>query len=629
MSQKFFLDEAIFEEHLFKKKEASQQLLDLITLQSKKQVNCYILRATLTKIYNIDNEKGNKIGSLFQDIFGVINSFDEIKNDPGLEAILSEGLPSKGVSESTQIRQYQLATFLDGLELVNPEISAETLDVTEDVTETSKDTVEKDNQDFGDLLVRSQSATSGIWHFAVIGMLFSLKSIVDSEVERWENEIKSQEKSTYFSFPFRDISGTYSRTFPEINEDRKNFIPDLFGGSEFTARVDSVATFSQEYLYLLSSLSETAGGEIRKEVTPSDDSSSQDSNLENSKVLDAVEKSILGSNSSEFLVALRDQNIPTHSDVRKEFLLEKSVEISKVSSSPEVISEATSFVSDDLVEETSDQEFFASLAKDSEELELGAESSEPAIVTKDIESSGSQVKDVPQSEPSQIVEPTDLLEDPQLVEIPNLFDIPKPGEGLDFLDEPELVGESDPLDKPEPPIPTDDDAFDPIIAEPKLIVTESFLRVSEVQSQFSVKVIADREAAFDNLVGLFTVEDENGTVKDSLTGRKFLPGDWGYREAALSNRLGQEFSVGLNGSQIESTLVFSQDSIFGFYIVADGVNNQLQDGSFTSDSSIYFSFSSANSGNTKHVILSDSQALGFEDDRNGDQDFNDIKLHFY
>ena len=126
-----------------------------------------------------------------------------------------------------------------------------------------------------------------------------------------------------------------------------------------------------------------------------------------------------------------------------------------------------------------------------------------------------------------------------------------------------------------------------------------------------------REAAFDNIIGFYDTVDANGGVIDSVTGITLLPGDTGYREAALANQIDVTLS-GENGQEVTATATLEAGGFLGTFLVADG--------DFNGD--IFFSFGAANGGDD-HVRQLGDNTIGFEDLAGlGDADFNDVIVEF-
>jgi Domain of unknown function (DUF4114) len=138
----------------------------------------------------------------------------------------------------------------------------------------------------------------------------------------------------------------------------------------------------------------------------------------------------------------------------------------------------------------------------------------------------------------------------------------------------------------------------------------------KVNATFTV----NREAAYDNFVGFYQVTDETGTI--NVNGTSYKPGDSGYTEAAINNRVAG--LTGTNQVTITSNGKFNSNAIFAPFIIANGDPSTY----INRGSSVYFSFLGANPTSDKqvdHIRLLGNNTFGFEDLANGgDQDFNDI-----
>ncbi|NET54561.1 MAG: DUF4114 domain-containing protein, partial [Merismopedia sp. SIO2A8] len=135
-------------------------------------------------------------------------------------------------------------------------------------------------------------------------------------------------------------------------------------------------------------------------------------------------------------------------------------------------------------------------------------------------------------------------------------------------------------------------------------------------------------AAFNNSVGLYTVQNEQGTVIDPLTNQLINPGEAGYAEAAI--RIGQNL---LEASRDETGSVQLGGAIYAPFIIADGTteqflsNNPNNQGEGEEAPLAYFAYLGANPDGVDHVRLLGDNLFGFEDlFSGGDQDYNDIIL---
>ncbi|MGF1538944.1 MAG: DUF4114 domain-containing protein [Pleurocapsa sp.] len=148
-----------------------------------------------------------------------------------------------------------------------------------------------------------------------------------------------------------------------------------------------------------------------------------------------------------------------------------------------------------------------------------------------------------------------------------------------------------------------------------------------------------READFDNIVDFYVVDDD-GNALDRLTGEMVEPGEEGYLEAALSTRLGLDFSVD-NGE----TAIFKGEELPGGgnyvpMIVVQGTFEQLEDDDSSNDPNVYFPYAEANADGGEYLRSLTSMGMGgmkfgFEDlDLNerqvaGEPDFDDLMFEVF
>lgn len=134
------------------------------------------------------------------------------------------------------------------------------------------------------------------------------------------------------------------------------------------------------------------------------------------------------------------------------------------------------------------------------------------------------------------------------------------------------------------------------------------------------------DAVYKNAVGLYVVQNEQGTVIDSLSGEAINPGDPGYAEAALGQRVS-----GVDLREFTDTLVTQLDGnlLLAPYIIADGTveefltqnpGNQPGQGMHA-----YFAYLGANPDGVQHLRRLGTNQFEFEDLwGGGDNDFNDM-----
>ncbi len=148
---------------------------------------------------------------------------------------------------------------------------------------------------------------------------------------------------------------------------------------------------------------------------------------------------------------------------------------------------------------------------------------------------------------------------------------------------------------------------------------------------FTVDVF--REAAFDNIVGIYSL--------DALTGENLTPGADGfdsedYINAALDNRATDVLTVGQGNGAIDAPdITLSGGSKYGVFIITDvkledeGTVEEALDDARNGNLDIYFPFLGANSDEVSHLKLLGDNVIGIEDlNGGGDQDFNDVIFNF-
>jgi RHS repeat-associated protein len=151
--------------------------------------------------------------------------------------------------------------------------------------------------------------------------------------------------------------------------------------------------------------------------------------------------------------------------------------------------------------------------------------------------------------------------------------------------------------------------------------------LSSVDSTKTVQAtfVVNREAAYNNFVGFYKITDSQGTITDPLTGLSLKPGDTGYTEAAIKNRVAGIDLQAANQSTATINGTFQGGSIFAPFIIANGSVNQLLDADKSNDPSVYFAYLGANSDGVDHIRLLANNTFGFEDlPSGGDFDYNDI-----
>ncbi|MBW4449774.1 MAG: DUF4114 domain-containing protein [Spirirestis rafaelensis WJT71-NPBG6] len=140
------------------------------------------------------------------------------------------------------------------------------------------------------------------------------------------------------------------------------------------------------------------------------------------------------------------------------------------------------------------------------------------------------------------------------------------------------------------------------------------------------------EAAYNNSVGLYKVENAQGTIIDQLTGNQLNPGDANYAQVALrQSELNSELGSNRSASGLQQ---LDGGAIYAPYLIANGTrdrflssnpSNQTAQGRDGQVPLAYFAFQGANPDQVDHIRQLGNNTFGFEDTfGGGDRDFNDI-----
>jgi hypothetical protein len=133
-----------------------------------------------------------------------------------------------------------------------------------------------------------------------------------------------------------------------------------------------------------------------------------------------------------------------------------------------------------------------------------------------------------------------------------------------------------------------------------------------------------REAFYNNIVGLYTVQNAQGQVRDPLTGGLINPGEAGYLKAALANRVVSNLA-GQNGQTLTYTASVATGQLLSTFLVVNGTLDALLDSNPTNDPTVFFNHIAANGDGQDHVRLLGDNVFGYEDTvGGGDRDFNDV-----
>ncbi|MCW5313911.1 DUF4347 domain-containing protein [Nostoc sp. KVJ3] len=142
-----------------------------------------------------------------------------------------------------------------------------------------------------------------------------------------------------------------------------------------------------------------------------------------------------------------------------------------------------------------------------------------------------------------------------------------------------------------------------------------------VKAEFNVY----REASYNDYVGFYQVTDVQGGIDTNGDGKAdILTGQAGYTQAAVRSRVaGIDLSVSNQGSATYSG-TFQPGAIFVPFIIVNARPDAVLNNNSNAPA-VYFPFLGANSDQSDHIRLLESNAFGFEDlSGGGDKDFNDV-----
>ncbi|MEL7495956.1 MAG: hypothetical protein AAGJ95_18605, partial [Cyanobacteria bacterium J06554_11] len=110
-----------------------------------------------------------------------------------------------------------------------------------------------------------------------------------------------------------------------------------------------------------------------------------------------------------------------------------------------------------------------------------------------------------------------------------------------------------------------------------------------------------RESDFDNVIGFFAVENAAGEIRNQQN-ELLSPGQAGYIEAALRNRIAVELS-GEDKKTTSYTTQIEGGQLLSSFIVSNGAIEDFLDADSLNDPHIFFVHSGANSDGNDHVRL--------------------------
>jgi hypothetical protein len=141
--------------------------------------------------------------------------------------------------------------------------------------------------------------------------------------------------------------------------------------------------------------------------------------------------------------------------------------------------------------------------------------------------------------------------------------------------------------------------------------------LTEIAAPVQVTFETKRDAAYNNHIGFYKVENVEGTIR---VGNLLLnPDDEGYRKAAVDNRIAGIDLTAANGQTLTSNSTFQGGALYVPFLIADSGNANA------TYSNVYTAYSLGNADRADHIRLLANNTFGFEDlVGGGDRDFNDV-----
>jgi RHS repeat-associated protein len=141
----------------------------------------------------------------------------------------------------------------------------------------------------------------------------------------------------------------------------------------------------------------------------------------------------------------------------------------------------------------------------------------------------------------------------------------------------------------------------------------------DVSATFSIY----REAAYNNNIYFYAIQNETGSILDGTTTLK--PTDSGYLQAALHNAIAEVNLSTPNQTTTTTTATLNKGLLLAPIIVVNSTKNALLDNNPFNDPAAYTPFILGNSDKVDHIRLLGDNTFGFEDlAGGGDMDYNDV-----
>ena len=160
-------------------------------------------------------------------------------------------------------------------------------------------------------------------------------------------------------------------------------------------------------------------------------------------------------------------------------------------------------------------------------------------------------------------------------------------------------------------------------------VIDGLLDLTDVSdTSVPVRFTIERDASFDNTLGFYEIVSNDGSVEDPLSGQVIAPGQEGYQQAALANRLDLGLSTP-DGQVTDVTTEIDGGSLYASYLVVDGEVGDVTDEATDNDPQVFFSPRTANPDNFNYIRSIGDNQIGYEDILGGgDEDFNDLIVEY-
>jgi hypothetical protein len=158
-----------------------------------------------------------------------------------------------------------------------------------------------------------------------------------------------------------------------------------------------------------------------------------------------------------------------------------------------------------------------------------------------------------------------------------------------------------------------------------LNLSGTLIDLSDLSQDVGVTFTISREADFNNTVGFYTV-NADGSVFDRVSGDNINPGETGYLQAAIANRLDIAMTTA-DDTSTEFSTELAGGAIYAPFIVVNDSIDKLTDSDTTNDPIVYVPFTTANGEGFNHILNLGNNTLGFEDlPSGGDLDYNDFRI---